>query len=234
MPDTANRDASRPFLRVRGRSFLALVLTPEVPLDAWLAELDVQMRRSPLVLAGRAVVLDATGVPDDEPGAPSLLAALRERGIHLIGVEGSSGAWAAPELWQRQPMPRGQAAEPAPVEEPAPADPGPTALVRTDPVRSGQSLVFGEGDVTIVGSVASGAEVFAGGSIHVYGTLRGRAIAGFNGNPAARIFCRRFEAELLAIDGVYRTADDMDESLRGRPAQAWLDGDRIMIAALDP
>ena len=76
------------------------------------------------------------------------------------------------------------------------------------PVRSGQSVVFEKGDVTIVGSVASGAEVMAGGSIHVYGTLRGRAVAGSRGNRRARIFCRRLEAELLAIDGLYRTADD--------------------------
>ena len=64
--------------------------------------------------------------------------------------------------------------------------------------------------------------------------MRGRSIAGFTGNPDALIFCRRFEAELLAIDGVYRTADDMGDGLRGRAVQAWLDGDRIVIAALDP
>jgi len=73
----------------------------------------------------------------------------------------------------------------------------------------------------------------AGGSIHVYGALRGRAIAGSTGNARARIFCRRSEAELLAIDGWYRTADDMDENLRGRPIQAWLENDAVMVAALD-
>jgi septum site-determining protein MinC len=85
----------------------------------------------------------------------------------------------------------------------------------------------------VVGSVASGAEVVAGGSIHVYGTLRGRAIAGSTGNPRARIFCRKSEAELLAIDGWYRTADDLSEGLYGRPIQAWLENDAIMVAALD-
>jgi septum site-determining protein MinC len=85
----------------------------------------------------------------------------------------------------------------------------------------------------VIGSVASGAEVFAGGSVHVYGTLRGRVVAGFVGNPAARIFCRRLEAELLAIDGVWRTADDMDPVLRGRAVQAWLEGGAIAMAALD-
>src|SRR5690606_36432069 len=84
----------------------------------------------------------------------------------------------------------------------------PSSVV-TQPVRSGQSLIFPEGDVTIVGSVASGAEVVAGGSIHVYGTLRGRAMAGTMGNATARIFCRKLEAELVAIDGFYKTAEDM-------------------------
>ena len=108
-----------------------------------------------------------------------------------------------------------------------------TSLLLDQPVRSGQSIVFEKGDVTIVGSVASGAEVIAGGSIHVYGALRGRAIAGLTGNHHARIFCRRMEAELLAIDGVYQTADDMDAALRGKPVQAWLSGEAMMLAALD-
>jgi septum site-determining protein MinC len=75
--------------------------------------------------------------------------------------------------------------------------------------------------------------VMAGGSIHVYGALRGRALAGTGGNSRARIFCNRIEAELLAIDGYYRTADDVEPSLRGKRAQAWLDGDQLMIAAFD-
>ena len=101
------------------------------------------------------------------------------------------------------------------------------------PVRSGQSVVFPQGDVTIIGSVASGAEVIAGGSIHVYGTLRGRAIAGSIGNPRARIFCGKLEAELLGIDGLYRTADDMNSEFRGRPVQTWLDGNAMRMTALN-
>jgi len=69
--------------------------------------------------------------------------------------------------------------------------------------------------------------------VHIYGTLRGRAIAGLAGNGRARIFCRRLEAELLAIDGVYRTADDMNADLRGRAVHAWLAGKSMMLATLD-
>jgi septum site-determining protein MinC len=85
----------------------------------------------------------------------------------------------------------------------------------------------------VLGSVGSGAEVMAGGSIHIYGTLRGRAMAGTSGNRSARIFCTHLEAELLAIDGYYRTAEDLDSDLRGRPIQAWLAGETLMIAEID-
>ena len=87
--------------------------------------------------------------------------------------------------------------------------------------------------MVIVGSVAWGAEIVAGGSIHIYGALRGRAIAGLSGTGGARIFCRKLEAELLAIEGVYRTAEDVDPALHGKSVQARLEGETMIIAALD-
>jgi septum site-determining protein MinC len=109
----------------------------------------------------------------------------------------------------------------------------PASLLIESPVRSGQSVVFTEGDITVLGSVGSGAEIVAGGSIHVYGALRGRAMAGIEGNASARIFCQKIEAELLAIDGFYRTAEDISDSLRHRPAQAWLAGNVMRIEPLN-
>jgi septum site-determining protein MinC len=105
----------------------------------------------------------------------------------------------------------------------------PNSLLLDSSIRSGQCIVHPEGDVIVVGSVASGAEVIAGGSIHIYGTLRGRAIAGSR-DARARIFCRKLEAELLSIDGLYMVADDMPAHLRGQPIQVWLDGDSMMMA----
>ncbi len=87
--------------------------------------------------------------------------------------------------------------------------------------------------MTVLGSVGSGAEIVAGGSIHVYGTLRGRAMAGVNGNASARIYCQRIEAELLAIDGYYLTAEELDADLRSKPAQARLDGKIMRISPLN-
>jgi septum site-determining protein MinC len=105
-------------------------------------------------------------------------------------------------------------------------------LLIDNQVRSGQSVVFPDGDITIVGSVSSGAEIVAGGSIHVYGTLRGRAMAGINGNHTARIYCHKVEAELLAIDGYYRTAEQIDSSSYAGPMQAWLQGEVVQITPL--
>jgi septum site-determining protein MinC len=105
-------------------------------------------------------------------------------------------------------------------------------LIET-PIRSGQSIVFPNGDVTVLGSVSSGAEIVAGGSIHVYGALRGRAMAGSAGNTRARIFCNKNEAELISIDGYYRTAEQIDASLRSRPTQCWLEDRVLSIAALN-
>ncbi len=220
---------------------MALVLAPETPLPIWLTALDAQIERSPSFFDNRPVVLDLDGLPREQPDIDGLMGQLETRGIRVIGTEGAHPSWRGVETWGR-PLPSGGRAtrDVAPPDEashrppaPEPASAEPSGLLIDHPIRSGQSLVFEKGDVTVIGSVASGAEVIAGGSVHIYGALRGRAIAGFAGNPRARIFCRRLDAELLAIDGVYQVSDDMDASLRGRAVQAWLDGEAMRITALD-
>jgi septum site-determining protein MinC len=108
----------------------------------------------------------------------------------------------------------------------------PSLLIET-PVRSGQAVINTDGDVIVLGSVASGAEIIAAGSIHVYGTLRGRALAGVYGSETARVFCRRFEAELIAIGSHFKVTEEIDPELRQKPAQAWVAGNELKIAALD-
>ena len=242
---------TRNAIRFRGRSFLALVLVPEPPLADWMIELDEWNKRSPGFFRGKAVVLDVSGIELDKEGLAKLIADLGERDIRLMGVEGTKGSWlglgmpplisggrqadiaeiAALPQGDVQPKPSKSAPAETPVQVAAPAAGG--SLVIDQPVRSGQSVIHPEGDVTILGHVASGAEVIAGGSIHIYGALRGRAIAGSTGNGQARIFCNKLEAELVAIDGLYRTADEMDPAFRGKPVQAWLTGDSMMMAALN-
>lgn len=225
-------------MRLIGRSYMAFALTPEAPVADWLTDLDARLARAPEFFADRAVVLDLTSVRLSRSGIEHLVASLLERKVRVMGLEGVDQSKLGPDL---PPLLHGGratsgaeiSAKAGPAEKPAPAAPRPTSLLLDQPVRSGQSIVFPDGDISVLGSVASGAEVVAGGSIHIYGTLRGRAMAGSMGNnPHARIFCQKVEAELLAIGGYYRTADEIDATLRGRAMQAWLDGTTLQITAL--
>lgn len=267
-------------IRFRGRSFVALALAPELPFEDWLERLDALADKSPGFFLGRPIILDLNGLSISRDELARLVELLGERGVRIMGVEGSKpsmlGPGLPPEMRGGRPAaeidPAAEAAravEAAAVAAPdaatkdasgeakgkakakgkadgketgesqaaqsvaAPAAPAPMpSLIIEEPVRSGQSIVFVEGDVTVLGSVASGAEIVAGGSIHVYGALRGRALAGAAGNGQARIFCRKLEAELVAIDGLYKTAEDMQSELRGKAAQVWLEGDAMRIAAI--
>jgi septum site-determining protein MinC len=166
----------------------------------------------PLLLSGR----QTTVVPGDNPPDTVEAPAPAPSSDSVQGVDSPSDAPSS-----------SAAAQPAAVAAMAPQVPN--SLLLDKPIRSGQSIVHPEGDVIIVGSVASGAEVIAGGSIHIYGTLRGRAIAGSR-DARARIFCRKLEAELLSIDGLYMVADDMPAHLHGKQVQVWLDGDSMIMA----
>jgi septum site-determining protein MinC len=106
------------------------------------------------------------------------------------------------------------------------------ALIVTDPVRSGQRIFAERGDLVVVASVSPGAELIARGNIHVYGALRGRALAGVNGDRGARIFCQGLEAELIAIAGLYKISDAIEASLRGRRVQAFLEEGRMRVEPL--
>jgi septum site-determining protein MinC len=247
---------TRPFIRLRGRSIMALVLTPEPPLAGWLASLDAQIERAPNFFDGRPVIVDLGTLPRETADVAGLMHAIVDRGIHIIGTEGAHASWPGLEAWGRKLPGGGQQAKPIDLPErvmqiepvalavqPAAPEPPPppqmqspaepASLLVDHTVRSGQSITFEQGDITILGSVASGAEVVAGGSIHVYGALRGRAIAGLSGRTGARVYCRKLHAELVAIDGVYQTAEDMPPERIGTPSCAWLDGDLMRITPID-
>ncbi len=99
----------------------------------------------------------------------------------------------------------------------------------TSPVRSGQRIVVPNGDLTITASVGSGAEVIASGNIHVYGTLRGRAIAGSNGDENAMIFCKKLDADLISIAGIYLVSEDIARQKHSTPVQVTLHGESLII-----
>jgi septum site-determining protein MinC len=217
---------------------MAFVLAPAAPLAAWLAELDKWSRNSPDFFVGRPIILDLAGIPLDQAAIAELITTLGERGIRIMGIEGAEADQLGPSL--PPVLKGGRATAGGETAVPASTDAAgssrrqePTTLLVETPIRSGQSVIFPYGDITVLGAVSSGAEVVAGGSIHVYGALRGRAMAGSMGNARARIFCSRNEAELISIDGYYRTAEEMDVNLRSRPTQCWLEDRILSIAALD-
>ncbi|AZO67330.1 MULTISPECIES: septum site-determining protein MinC [unclassified Mesorhizobium] len=239
-------------IRFRARSFVAFTLTPEAPLSEWLESLDRWIGNSPGYFVGRPVVLNLNTLKPEVRQIEALVAELGLRGIRIYAIEldgntalesnlppvliGAKEATAGLLMQadsKGRPEEIGRAEEGRPEQGKQPEDRQPeapaTLMVKT-PIRSGQSVFHAHGDVIVLGSVASGSEIVAAGSIHVYGTLRGRASAGVLGHSAARIFCRKNEAELLSVDGWYCTAEEMEPSLRGKAVQAFLEKDTLRIA----
>jgi septum site-determining protein MinC len=220
-------------IRFRGGSFHALVVKPETPIDAWLTDVDKLLSRSPGFFSGKSVVIDVSDLSLTKESFLGLLDELSKREIRILGVEGADRSLVdgrVPSLTRGQAGTAKIAAAPAMQS----TEPGPiSSLLIEAPVRSGQQIVHPHGDVTVVGSVASGAEIVAAGSVHVYGTLRGRVMAGAYGNERARIFCRKLEAELMAIDGHYIVADDIEAQFRKAPIQACLKKDALEITTMD-
>jgi septum site-determining protein MinC len=243
MRDAVARRAERgehaheaPGVSFRNRSFMALVVTPAFPVFEWFAAFDRELARAEGFFRGRPIVVDLSRVTAEggPAAAPILMEGLAARDLRLVAVEGAEPSALAGTPWAH--LAAGlpgrdlgeEAAQPSPPPEPAPG-----ALLIDQPVRSGQSIVFEGGDVTVVGAVASGAEVIAGGSIHIYGALRGRAIAGLRIGAEARIFCSRLEAELVGVDRLYRTAEHWGAGLHGHAAQVLCDRDALKLVPLD-
>jgi septum site-determining protein MinC len=225
-------------LNFRARSLLAFVLEPTEPVADWLAALDAWLIRSPTFFASKPVILEMAGVEICLKEYRGLLSSLALRHVRVMGVENASQALVGPHL---PPVVTGgrNVNPPAMPEESAPAASEPERTEKADSlifdgnVRSGQSIMHPDGDVTIVGRVASGAEIVAGGSVHVYGAVQGRVIAGISGSPSARIFCKEARAELLCIGGLYVTAETMNPEVEGRTVEARLVGDDLRLRILE-
>lgn len=222
------------------------------------AEMRERVQRAPKLFGRAAVVLDFGGLSKtpDVTSARALLEGLRAAGVLPVAlaygtreIEELSVELGLPLLakfraqYERadaspaepvpQPASRAAKAESAPAPAPPAPHVGEPGMMQASPVRSGQQVYAENRDLTVLATVGAGAEVIADGSIHIYGTLRGRALAGAQGNPKARIFCREFHAELVAIAGNYKVLEDIPKELRGKPVQVWLDGDTLRIEQLD-
>ena len=225
------------------------------------AEMRDRVQRAPKLFARAAVILDFGGLSKtpDVDTARKLVDGLREAGVLPVALAygtreieelaaalnlpllskfraqyertGDAPAEAAPRAARRGRRPH-RAAEPAPA--PPTSQPGAApGMMQAAPVRSGQQVYAENCDLTVLTTVGAGAEVIADGSIHIYGALRGRALAGAQGNEKARIFCREFHAELVAVAGHYKVLEDIPKDLRGKAVQVWLDQGQLRIAALD-
>lgn len=217
--------------------------------EALVGEMRARVERAPRLFGRAAVIIDFGGLMQtpELATARALLEGLRAAGVLPVALAyGTSEIQALAEQLGlpllakfRAQYERGEPAAapppaPVPVAAPEPAkvtvQPG---LVHKTAVRSGQQLYAEQRDLTVLTAVGAGAEVISDGSIHIYGPLRGRALAGAQGNQDARIFCSAFHAELVAVAGHYKVLDDVPRALHGKAVQVWLEDGQLNIAAQD-
>jgi septum site-determining protein MinC len=222
--------------------------------DKLVAEMRERVQRAPKLFERAAVVVDFGSLSrcPDAATARELVRGLQQAGVLPVAlafgtteVESLSREIGLPLLakfraqYERAAEPVHVAAvpEPAVVErapEPvaAPVPQGSPGMVHTAPVRSGQQVYAQNRDLTVCAPVGAGAEVIADGSVHIYGPLRGRALAGALGDTSARIFCREYHAELVAVAGHYKVLDEVPTALHGKAVQVWLHNDTLRIEEL--
>lgn len=227
-------EPSRRTVEFKGRMMTLTVLrVGAVNLDQVDREVAAQLERMPGFFQSMPVLVETTEEALDVGG---LTALLRRHGLVPVALYQPSPALAdkaraaaigvisassgARDLLERERAPRARSTY------------QPTKTL-TQPVRSGQQIYARGGDLIVLSSVSPGAEVLADGCIHVYGPLRGRALAGATGDETARVFCRSLEAELIAVAGRYRIAEDIDEQFRGRAVQVSLENESLIISALE-
>lgn len=212
-------------------------------------QLAGKLSQSPAFFQHTPVVLSVEKLDEPHLALERICAVCRAHKLLPVAVRGGAepvkqSAWALglgwfPPLETNRPRPlesvlaleTEQSAEEEETLTPAPG-PASGGRIFRGTVRSGQQITAPEGDLVVVGSVNAGAEVLALGSVHVYGALRGRALAGIHGNPLAGIFCRELHAELLSVAGSYKRLEDVDPHLLGSAVQVRLDGDQLGITPL--
>jgi septum site-determining protein MinC len=231
--------AAAPAIDIRfGQVGLIQVRLRSTDPGAILDELTGRVASAPLFFQRTGVCLDLTVLGRD-PGLEEMrpvMDAVRRAGMLPVGLVGGSAAVEtlsaalelpvlAPFRPQTQSVPVVQAAAER-------AEPGIPALMQHQPVRSGQRIYARSRDLVVTSTIGAGAEAIADGCVHVYGSLRGRAVAGARGDASARVFCQAFHAELVSVAGVFRVFETLPPELAGKPVQAWLDGDDLRFAPL--
>lgn len=237
--------------RLRGGTFTLMVLdVPDPARTDALAGVEAKLRQAPSFFEEAPLVLDLQNVPEGSADfdLSDTVQRLRTLGFVPIGVQNAGEHHSAEALelglcpfpaWRsgrqrpvRDPGPKTDDKPIRPESESPPPPPAKPAKLLTQPVRSGKRVYARGGDLVAVAPISSGAELIADGHIHIYGTLRGRALAGVGGDENARIFCQKLDAELVSIAGAYQVRDDIDEALIGQPVQIFLKGEELVIDPL--
>ncbi len=238
-------------VQLRGASYTLLVLRVPDPKDeVFFRRLADKVAQAPNFYRHAPVVVDLQDLADSPPiNMAELGRRLRQHWLVPIGVQnGTDDQNKAAVNAGFSLFPAGRetmtaASAKAPAADPESRSPavvaaagdgalGSASKIVTEPVRSGRQVYAHGGDLIVMASISPGAELLADGHIHVYGALRGRALAGVSGDVRARIFCRRLEAELVSIAGYWQVRDNLPDALIGQPAQIFLDGERVMIERL--
>lgn len=208
------------------------------------AQLEQKLVRAPEFFRNVPLVIELGELRLDGEALdfPALLALLRELALSPVGLRGGDPAQQRVAREDRLAVLAEIKADPAAAppakpgaETAAPAVPlarGANTKLIEHPVRSGQRIYAAGGDLIVLAQVSPGAEIMADGHIHVYGSLKGRALAGVQGNLDARIFCADLQAELLAIGGHYKLSENLGEVPRGKPVQAYLRNDALIVEHL--
>lgn len=208
-------------------------------------QLSGKVNQSPAFFQHTPVVLSVEKLDEPHLALERICAVCRSHKLLPVAVRGGAdpvkqSAWALGLGWFPPTADsRTRTLEPvAPVESVIPEAPEQVAAssggrIYRGTVRSGQQVSAPEGDLVVVGAVNAGAEVLASGSIHVYGALRGRALAGIHGDTEAGVFCRELRAELLSVAGNYKRLEDIDPQLLGCSVQVVLRDAQLRISPLE-
>lgn len=213
---------------LKGSSFTLSVLhLMDDDLDSAMQVLSDKVNQAPAFFDGAPVVVDIARL-HNQPDFVQLKATIEKTGMLVVGVTGCKQNQVRDAARQAGLAVMNPARQAARINDPIQT---PTKVVTT-PVRSGQQIYAKNADLVVLNHVSAGAEIIADGSIHIYGVLRGRAIAGANGQKEAHIFCQNLQSELLSVAGTYWLSETIPEQYAARPVKVSLQNDSLNIEHL--
>lgn len=227
-----------PVIQLKGRLFTLTVLQlSTVDVEMMMTQLLVLIQQAPKLLSEASIVLDCTLLEGQTFDLSTFCMMLCQHGLMPVAIQTPDPTHQAAAKSLGLGLLNASAAQDKALMDIA-LDPvavtsryaSPMTKRMTTPIRSGQQVVNRQGDLVITASVSHGAEVLSEGDIHVYGALRGKALAGMGGDRSARIYCQQLDAELVAIAGFYLLKEEMP--VFKTPCHIYLQDEQVKIEAL--